>query len=185
MSSDDEKRSGHSDQVEVYTFKVTYLGARGVWRLIEIAADQSLDDLHAAIQHAVDFDFDHLYSFFLSGRAWDEDSEYVSPGSEGRSAARVKVRDLHLQVNQRFLYLFDYGDEHRFDVQLVSINPAAPKGAYPRVLERHGKNPPQYPEWENEEDEEDWEGEDDEEEMWDDEAEMWDDEEEWDEEDNE
>jgi len=56
----------------------------------------------------------------------------------------VKIRDLNMRMKQRFLYLFDYGDEHRFEVQLVGINPDAPKGKYPRVVERHGKNPRQY-----------------------------------------
>lgn len=37
----------------------------------------------------------------------------------------------------------------------MGINPDAPKGDYPRIVERHGKNPPQYPEWG--EDEAEWE----------------------------
>ncbi|RME44529.1 MAG: plasmid pRiA4b ORF-3 family protein [Chloroflexi bacterium] len=133
--------------LETYTFKVTYLEKPNVWRVIEIAGDQTLDDLHYAIQAAVNFDADHLYSFFMSGRAWDDATEYASPYAEGRSAAGVKIRDLGLRLKQRFLYLFDYGDEHRFEVQLLAVNPDAPKGKYPRVVERHGRNPEQYPEW--------------------------------------
>ena len=136
--------------LRTYTFKVTYLGKPGVWRTIEIAEDQSLDDLHYAIQEAVDFDADHLYSFFMSGRAWDDSTEYTSPHANGRSAAQVKIRNLNLRMKQRFLYLFDYGDEHRFGVQLVGVNSDAPKGDYPRVVECHGNNPPQYPGWDEE-----------------------------------
>jgi hypothetical protein len=48
-------------------------------------------------------------------------------------------------MKQKFLYLFDYGDEHRFEVQLVEVNPDAPRDVrYPRVLETHGKPPRQY-----------------------------------------
>jgi hypothetical protein len=65
---------------------------------------------------------------------------------QGRSAA-VKIRDLGLRLKQRFLYLFDYGDEHRFEVQLIAINPEAPKRKRPRVVERHGRNPKQYRSW--------------------------------------
>jgi len=130
--------------LQTYTFKVTYLRKPSVWRTIEIAENQTLDDLHYAIQGAVDFDADHLYSFYMSGRAWDDSTEYAHPHGEGPSAARVKIRDLNLRMKQRFLYLFDYGDEHRFEVQLVSTNPDAPKGDYPRVVERRGKNPRQY-----------------------------------------
>ncbi|MFQ5592759.1 MAG: plasmid pRiA4b ORF-3 family protein [Anaerolineae bacterium] len=133
--------------LETYTFKVTYMAKPKVWRTIEIAGDQTLDDLHYAIQNAVNFDADHLYSFFMSGRAWDDATEYASPRTEDRSAARAKIRDLGLRPKQRFLYLFDYGDEHRFEVQLLAVNPDAPKGDYPRVVERHGRNPKQYGSW--------------------------------------
>jgi hypothetical protein len=130
-----------------YTFKVTYLEKPEVWRTIEIAGDQTLDDLHYAILSAVNFDTDHLYSFFMSGEAWDDTTEYASPHGEGRSAARIKIRDLGLRMKQRFLYLYDYGDEHRFDIQLVAFNPDAPRGDYPRIVERHGRAPKQYREW--------------------------------------
>jgi hypothetical protein len=133
--------------VLTYTFKVTYQEKPSVWQLIEIAADQTLDDLHYAILGAVNFDSDHLYSFFMSGQAWDDATEYASPFGEGPSAAQVKIGDLSLRMKQRFLYLFDYGDEHRFDVQLVGINAEAPKGRYPKIVEKHGRPPRQYGGW--------------------------------------
>ena len=132
------------DAVLTYTFKVTYQRKRSVWQLIEIAEDQTLHDLHRTILSAVDFDSDHLYSFYMSGRAWDDSTEYASPYADGPSADEVKIGDLSLRMKQKFLYLFDYGDEHRFDVQLVGINPEAPKGEYPRIVESHGKAPRQY-----------------------------------------
>ena len=54
-------------------------GTGRVWRKIEIAADQTLEDLHYAIQSAFGWDADHLYSFFMSGKAWDSASEYRLP----------------------------------------------------------------------------------------------------------
>jgi hypothetical protein len=81
----------------------------------------------------------------MSNRAWDESSEYAHPHAQGRSAARVKIGDLNLRMKQRFLYLFDYGDEHRFEVQLIDVTPeAAGDGGYPRIVEVHGDNPEQY-----------------------------------------
>ncbi|HID86109.1 MAG TPA: plasmid pRiA4b ORF-3 family protein [Anaerolineae bacterium] len=129
------------------TNKVTYQRKPSVWQLIEIAENQTLDDLHYAILDAMRFDADHLYSFFMSGRAWDETTEYASPYGEGPSAAGVKIGDLGLRMKQKFLYLYDYGDEHRFEVQLVGINPEAPKGRYPKIVEKHGRPPRQYGGW--------------------------------------
>ncbi|MFQ6039763.1 MAG: SEC-C metal-binding domain-containing protein [Candidatus Poribacteria bacterium] len=142
--------------LQTYTFKVTYEYDRDVWRKIEIAENQTLDDLHSAIIDSVDFADDHLYSFFLSGRAWDKSTEYASPYADGANAARMKIKDLRLRMKQKFLYLFDYGDEHRFEVQLTEINPdASKKTRYPRIVEKHGEAPSQYEEW----DDEDWEDE--------------------------
>jgi len=138
--------------LQTYTFKVTYEYDRDVWRKIEIAENQTLDDLHSAILDSVDFADDHLYSFFISGRAWDKSTEYASPHADGANAARMKIKDLRLRMKQKFLYLFDYGDEHRFEVQLMEINPdASKKIRYPKVVEEHGESPSQYEEWEDEE----------------------------------
>ncbi|MCP4538129.1 MAG: plasmid pRiA4b ORF-3 family protein [Chloroflexi bacterium] len=144
-----EKPTRRPNAIQTCTFKVTYLDNPDVWRTIEIAENQTLDDLHYAILSAVDFDTDHLYSFYMSGRAWDDSTEYASPHADGPSAAKVKIGDLNLRMKQRFMYLFDYGDEHQFEIQLTDINPDAPKKDYPQVVEIHGKNPVQYSGWED------------------------------------
>jgi len=65
--------------MKTYTFHVSIPGTGRVWRKIEMKADQTLEDLHFAIQRAYDWDADHLYSFFMSNQAWDEASEYRLP----------------------------------------------------------------------------------------------------------
>ncbi len=65
--------------MKTYTFHVSLPGTGRTWRKIEIRADQTLEDLHFAIQKAYRWDGDHLYSFFMSGQAWDESSEYRLP----------------------------------------------------------------------------------------------------------
>lgn len=62
-----------------YTFHVSIPGTGRVWRKIEMLETQTLAQLHLAIQHAFDFDNDHLYSFFMSGKAWDGSTEYRLP----------------------------------------------------------------------------------------------------------
>jgi hypothetical protein len=44
-----------------------------VTRVIAMLDDQTLEDLHAAIQRAFGWDNDHLYAFFLSGRLVQHD----------------------------------------------------------------------------------------------------------------
>ena len=69
--------------MKTYIFHVSIPGTGRVWRKIEIGADQTLEQLHIAIQGAFGFGRGHLYSFFMSGRAWDKSTEYCLP--EGHS----------------------------------------------------------------------------------------------------
>ena len=155
----------------IYTFRVRILGgyyappaAAEVWREIEVAANQTLADLGNAIPPAFDFDDPHLWSFFLSGKAWDRASEYAlhsAPnllgGARPRAAGRVPIREVPFPGTtgkKEFLFLFDYGDEWHFGVKLRRVSEQVEPGAqYPRVVASHGDAPPQYPDPEDDEDE--------------------------------
>jgi hypothetical protein len=63
--------------MKTYTFKVALSDDEGVWRKIELPASWTLEDLHFTIQDAFAFDASHLYSFFMSGEAWDASTEYT------------------------------------------------------------------------------------------------------------
>lgn len=108
---------------------------------------QSLHDLHLAIQTAFGWDNDHLYSFFMSGRAWDSASEYAmvpKQGSGKRSASQARLERLGLQVGSAFLYLFDYGDEHHFAIRVESVSVAPKPLKQPRIDRRPANPPAQY-----------------------------------------
>ena len=259
--------------MKTYTFHVNIPGTGRVWRKLEMMEEHTLEDLHWAIQQAFDFDGDHLYSFFMSGKAWDRSTEYSLPddavgwadeddedddfdidigfgagsdeadedeefdpeideatveairGSLGDTpppesfeemlnlissndelrgqmvklmakqtgipefmadmlfknanalmgmmgegeleemlaeddvqgdVRETTIASLNLQHDQRFLYLFDYGDEWRFNVRLDRIGAEEEAGVeYPRIVEAIGDPPPQYPEWEDEDDDND------------------------------
>ena len=192
--------------MKTYTFHVSLPNTGRVWRKIEMRADQTLEELHFAIQKAYGWDADHLYSFFISGKAWDESTEYCLPeGSdpwgepiddeeeewpeptpeEREQALRAifgdtdmtleemqaimdefwefvaeeealsgpgnvqttTLEELDLEPKQEFMYLFDYGDAWCFKVRVHAVNPDAPEGDYPRVVESVGEAPEQYPSW--------------------------------------
>jgi hypothetical protein len=67
------------DSMKTYTFHVSLPDHGRVWRKLELPAEATLENLHLAIQDAYDFDADHLYSFFMSGKAWDSATEYTLP----------------------------------------------------------------------------------------------------------
>lgn len=118
-----------------------------LYRTIAISASATLDDLHLAIQDAFRFDNDHLYAFYMDGEAWSDDNFQDPRGGEGPFATLVKLGELDLYVGKRFLYLFDFGDEWHFWVTVLQIDPSAPEPKSPKVVDKQGKNPKQYPEW--------------------------------------
>jgi hypothetical protein len=67
----------------LYTFHVTIVGLDNLWRKISIRGEQTLNVLHEGIQAAFEFDNDHMYSFYLSGKAWDKATEYAIPEGYG------------------------------------------------------------------------------------------------------
>jgi hypothetical protein len=49
------------------------------------------------------------------------------------------------------LFLFDYGDDWRFVVELVKLGEKQPGARYPRLLGTSGNAPAQYPDVDDEE----------------------------------
>lgn len=149
---------------QVYVLRADLIGFRGVRRTIAVRADQTLVDVHDALQSAFGWDDDHLYSFWLKGTFWARDgSEYTHPfhaeqpnplgpfaiGPAPRSAT-ARLDRLRLSKGQRIAYLFDFGDEWR--VTLTVRDVTTDDGlSYPRLVEATGEAPPQYPEYDDEE----------------------------------
>lgn len=126
----------------IYTFKVSL--TKDLWRRIEMSAKHTLLDLHYVIQNAYNFDDDHLYSFFMDGKAWSHE-KFTSPNDdEGPYVDEVLIGELGLSVGQGILYLFDYGDEWKFWVELEGIRSEGAKPRRPKVIEKQGKAPKQY-----------------------------------------
>jgi hypothetical protein len=128
-------------------------------RTIQIRGDQTLERLHKAIFKAFDRFDPHLYEFILRG---GENGKTVSyslpiyeaiPAFEDEMAGDVRtvaIDSLGLEVDEEFGYLFDFGDNwaHQIRVEAIEDLPekGKGKGRYPKVVEKVGKSPPQYPE---------------------------------------
>jgi hypothetical protein len=159
--------------MKTYLFKVKLKYDKRIWRRVEILGSQTLDDLHMSIQKAFNFDADHLYSFFMSGKAWDDsDFEYYHLEADGGPpeanmrtvlslirgskpeprlpATIARIESLNLKPKQKFLYLFDYGDEWQFEVEFLKEG-SSEKALYPRIIDSRGEAPQQYQDWDEEE----------------------------------
>ncbi len=132
------RKRGHES---TFLFKV--FSSRFVWRTLLLSGEHTLDDLHDSIQDAFDFDKDHLYGFFMDGIPWSRNSIWGPGNDEGPYADKVQICELGLQPGQRFVYLFDFGDEWLFGIELLKITDE--KGpSSPKIVEKKGKAPKQY-----------------------------------------
>ena len=143
------KPSAYYDTHFIHRFKVSLRDRPDIWRIIDIKGNQMLSSLHKAIFKAFDRFEEHKYSFFLSNKPYDRESEYTSPsiGTDGTSkklATRIRIDSVELYGGPKFLYLFDYGDEWWHEVELISVTERVTRSNYPRVVKKQGKSPPQY-----------------------------------------
>lgn len=137
-------------QEGVYHFKASL--DKKCYRIIEIGANDTFDDLHNAIQEAFDFDNDHLYAFFMDNKRWsrDNDSIYWGPYCEGGKhyAEEMHIGKVGLTVGKQFLYLFDFGDNWRFNMVVADIISDAKEPIEAKVIKSVGEAPEQYEPWE-------------------------------------
>jgi len=118
---------------------------------ITLPSTAPLTALHHSIQAALDWDDDHLYSFFLDGVVWSRAFEIpgrtplghrVAPADQP-DAGDWRVGEVGFKKGCRFVYFFDFGDRHRFDVKVCAIHEVAPAGGCLGV-ECSGDPPAQY-----------------------------------------
>jgi hypothetical protein len=150
-----------SKPIQVYQLKVVLIRMgvqeleEEVSRTFEVEGRYTLYDLHLDIQHAFNWDNDHMFSFYLSGRLFDRENEYSGDPLGGhitaglkvptRSAAKTQLRDLELTENSTFLYLFDYGDELVHEVMVQQIRDKNDEDKkLPTIVSEIGTPPPQY-----------------------------------------
>jgi len=144
--------------MKTIVLKISYLGICGCRgrkfdRTIEMQESQTLQDLHNAIMKELQWDDDHLYSFFLNNKAWDnnKEQEYTRPDQEEpleANSAKIPLNKLGLKPRQKFLYIFDFGDEHQFRIQAKGFGETVAKEKYPIIREAIGKAFEQYPDYE-------------------------------------
>ena len=160
-------------RIKTKSYVISVSLGTGCYRHIRISGKATLEDLSDAILDAFDFDNDHLHAFFMNNRAWDDMDCYYSPYAEEdgfRTTDSYKLQFINLEIGKKFLYIFDFGDDWRFQCKVLNILDEDTKE--PVVVRTKGAAPMQYPNF----DEEDEYYDDDE--YFDDEDEYFDDDEE-------
>jgi tetratricopeptide (TPR) repeat protein len=137
----------------VFRLSITPERAPEVRRVFDFDGRATLQNVHDTIQSAFDLDDDHLYAFYLSGRYFDRLTEYGATGSSRFDARQSRLFRLGLSAGQKFVYLFDFGDELRHALTVVSIADAEAPLAEPVLVESVGEAPSQYGDDDDDDDE--------------------------------
>jgi hypothetical protein len=150
----------------VIRMKVSLIDDPGCWREIEVAASASLWKLAEAIVGAFGFDFDHAFGFYSDLDEFYQDSKTryemfadmddaddwpPEPGqSPAGSVKKTKVGQAFAKIGQRMQFIFDYGDEWRFAIEVTGFGTRVAGQRYPAVVASLGTAPEQYPDEEDE-----------------------------------
>jgi len=134
---------------EIYQFKVTLKGIRPpVWRRIQVPDHYSFWDLHIAIQDALGwFDY-HLHSFHVTNPSTGQSEEIGVPDEEWASYKiypgwKKKIARYFSPMNQKALYVYDFGDDWEHHVVLEKILPRDESVSYPRCTAGRRSAPPE------------------------------------------
>lgn len=140
-------------------FKINYLGQWGsgfswkVIRIIELKEIQTLDNLaESIIYHSFKWLDPHLYSFFLDNKPFSKNRkmEYscnTEPDMfswDKPKSSNISIKNLKLKEKQKLLFIFDFGDDHFFEIKVENFGAAMKSKKYPFILEEIGKAPKQY-----------------------------------------
>ena len=151
-----------SNTGSVCVLKVFLSGSKKIWRKIAIREGQTLHDLHNIVFEAFDRYDEHMYSFFFPHsplkfnphKIYDSSDEYTHPyacedggvfSSNSRNASMTTIESLALDEGQIFYYLFDFGDDWWHEIKIEKTDGPADNDKYPRITERKGQSPEQYP----------------------------------------
>lgn len=132
------------------------------YREIALLQSQTLSTIARAIVESFDFDFDHCYGFYdnftdpyKSKEMYELFTDLGEEPTEGAlGVTYVKIPKAFNKIGKKMRFLFDYGDNWQFKVELVDIQPSKKNNKYPKVLKKFGKAPEQYPPLEDEGEEE-------------------------------
>ena len=145
-----------------HIIRVTLQDEPTTYREIEVESRKTLSNLAEAIVHAFDFEFDHAFGFYskLTGqdvmRSQPKYELFADMGeaTEAKSVEKSRIVDAFPDVGHTMLFMFDYGDDWRFVVEVIRLGQKAAKTRYPKVLKKIGKAPEQYGNWDDDDEDE-------------------------------
>ena len=127
------------------SYVISVSAGTGCYRHIQISKTATLHRLHKAIIAAFDFEDDHEHAFFMDNKYWSGYAAFFSSKMYGdeRLTKSYKLERLNLSKGDPFKYVFDFGNEWRFQCKI--LRELEEQTDIPGVIRRVGESPEQYP----------------------------------------
>jgi hypothetical protein len=154
------KSAIESNSKSLSILKVTvsdFLGKKSnkqTYRVISIPTSYKLDKLALAVLDSFDFDMDHMYGFYDNLKNWSRSTEsYIMEEEDAYDftgyVTKTTIGEAFDVPKKKMLFLFDFGDEWRFIIELQRVEPVDGKTKLAaKVIESKGEAPEQYPDFE-------------------------------------
>ncbi|NTV01820.1 MAG: UPF0149 family protein [Chlorobiaceae bacterium] len=133
----------------VYELRVTLLDAAPpVWRRVRVPGEYRLSMLHSVLQMVMGWENRHLHEF-VAGEDGQQRRYGVADGDDAGAEVlderQERLSGLVRELGDRFLYVYDFGDEWRHEVVLESVAETDGEGddALLRCLDGAGACPPE------------------------------------------
>ena len=126
------------------------------YRTLAVPSSWSLYRFAEFIIASFSFDFDHCFGFFDNLKniyRSQEAYELFKDIGEDTNSGSVKTNKLDKvfhPIGKKMCFMFDYGDDWRFLVELKDEMEVPAIKEYPKLLESKGKAPEQYPDYDEE-----------------------------------
>jgi len=123
---------------EVYELKVIYDGNNGIFRVIKIREDHSLEDLAKTLLKSIKFDYDHMYLFNMDNNYYQGENTYEMSSDGSKPSVKTRLKELALEEGMKFQLWYDFGDDWFFNIIVLSVEKTT-RFDKPRVMKSQGK----------------------------------------------
>ena len=125
-----------------------------VFRIFAIQGETKLYTLAKTTLKYFNFDFDHLFGFYNNLKEWTNSQEryelpyYLDVNKDSKfqtnDVKQVKINEVFDEIGKKMVFLYDYGDEWQFIIELLETDSPEPNEKYPYIIRSFGKAPSQY-----------------------------------------
>lgn len=115
-----------------------------IWRRVDVPLTATLQSLHDVIQALMRWEYAHLFEFHVGNRIYGQpDPEMESFGHKVYQARNIRLGQLIDRGVDRFLYIYDFGDNWQHDVIVEEVRSGDKFIAYPSFVDGARRAPPE------------------------------------------